>query len=219
MIQIFHPDHPVGQVLSHVLDLFILSILWFILSMTVAGCGPASTALYYSVMKSVRKGQDSVTHSFFHAIRENWKPALIIGLICAVFCLSVCLIDLPNILAMLTQSAQFSPFWSTLSIIKLLLLTGLMVYVFPILSRFQISVPGAVIKSLGFLFLHPLRSAAAVGLLLVSVYLGLTLPMLLLILPALTALVFSFLLEPVLKEMLPEDFRETHSEENLWYLE
>lgn len=212
-------DHPIGQFLSHILDLFILSLLWLLMTLTIVGFGPATAALYHSVVKAVRKDRDSAVRSFYYSLRENWKPSMIAGLICSVFIVSALMIDVPALLLPFTPQGGSCGIWTILAGSKLILLGGLILYTFPILSRFTIPVPGALIRAMGFFFRRPLHSVGLSVLLLVSVWLSIRLPLLIVILPALDTLIISFGIESALLELIPADFRSSHPNEDLWYLE
>ena len=212
-------DHPVGQFLCRILDLFILSLLWVLFSVTIVGFGPATTAVYYSVVKSVRKERDSAARCFFHSLRENWKPSLIAGLIFAALGASVLVIDLPTLLLPFTSESASIGVWTILAGVKLIILEALMMYTFPILSRFAISLPGAFIRAMSFLFRRPVRSIALSVLLLIFIWICLRFPPMIVILPGSFALLSSFFMESLLTEMLPADFQAAHSDDDLWYLD
>ena len=60
-------------------DVLVLN-LFFILTVLL-GIGPAATALYYAIVKNVRRSRSYATTEYFRAFKNNFKQGLIIGLI------------------------------------------------------------------------------------------------------------------------------------------
>jgi len=76
MNKFFDLNSPHMIFLSRAADLVILSFLWFICCIPVVTIGPASSALYYVVLKIVRKEDVRVTACFFKGFRENFKQGV-----------------------------------------------------------------------------------------------------------------------------------------------
>lgn len=58
--------------LNTVGQLVVLSILWTVCCLPVVTIGASSTALYYTVVKVIRRGRGSLLSSFFSCFRENF---------------------------------------------------------------------------------------------------------------------------------------------------
>ena len=52
---IFNINSPFFRVMSKVFDVIVLSLLWTLCCIPVITIGPATTALYYAIVKSIRK--------------------------------------------------------------------------------------------------------------------------------------------------------------------
>ena len=69
-------DSPVMSTIGKIADMIWLSILWFVCCLPVFTIGAATTALYYTGVKTIRKGRGYVTRTFFYAFRINFLSAL-----------------------------------------------------------------------------------------------------------------------------------------------
>lgn len=202
-------DHIVYRILDGLGKLIVCSILWVLCSLPVITLGASSTALYYAVVKAVRRDSASVFQAFFFAFRENFRQSTVVHI------LLLWLSALPAGVLISAYLGQ-TP-WGTLQYAMagagiLLALVGLLVY--PVISRFYHR-GGALLRFLLLLMgRHPLVGlgslliAAGCGLLVLSNGAAL------LFVPGILAYAQSFLLEPV--------FRKYSSEGDnfqLWYEE
>lgn len=68
-------------IMGKVWDMILLSIIWVLCSMTLVLIGPATTALYYTVVKVIRRERGYVTREFFHSFKDNLKLGTITTII------------------------------------------------------------------------------------------------------------------------------------------
>ena len=211
---LFDVDGPVVTFLTKTGELILLGLVYILCCVPVITFGPATTALYHAVVKSVRRGRGYPIREFFWAMRTHFKKAAIAGTIFLAWCAGLFFLNMKVI--HVEQSLQ--PFRAKAFVILVILTTAIAIYLFPILSRFRVSVGGAY--NMAFLIsgqhfiVTLLHIAAAVGL----VYLYLcVLPLLtLLILPAFWVFLSSLLMERVLKSYMPEPKED---EKDRWYYE
>ena len=71
----FNWDNIVFQMLGKLVDCVWVSILWVICCIPVFTIGASTTALYYTVHKSIRGDRGYTTRTFFGAFRDNFKAA------------------------------------------------------------------------------------------------------------------------------------------------
>lgn len=76
----FNPEHPINHFFSKVFCILYLNILWLICSLPIVTIGPATTALYYTMLKIVSGDDSSTTSYFFHAFRRNFRQGTILGI-------------------------------------------------------------------------------------------------------------------------------------------
>ena len=75
------------QVLSALIDLIWAGLLWLVCSLPLFTIGASSTALYYTVVKSIRHERGRVTSCFFRSFRSNFRQATAIWMLCGLYVL------------------------------------------------------------------------------------------------------------------------------------
>lgn len=81
MGDLFNPEKGLWAWLSTLVDVVGLSVLWIALCLPVATIGPATAALYYTVVKCVRRRESGAFGVFLRSFRDNLKTGLKAGLI------------------------------------------------------------------------------------------------------------------------------------------
>ena len=138
--QVFNPDNFLFRAVGKFADLLFLSLAWLVCSLPVVTIGPATAALYYAAVKSVRRGEGRVGQSFFHSFRENLKTGIPASAIAVAAGFLLC-----NGMLLTRQMARADSGWTAFCIaygVLLLLPAGAACYLFPILSRFTFGVGG-----------------------------------------------------------------------------
>ena len=209
----FNPENPFFRFTGRVLDIMVLSVLWLVCSLPVVTIGPASAALYYSCAKCLRHQESGPYRNFLSAFRQNLKTG--IGAT-VVFLLLAVLLDAGYLFLVMAAGAGGSV-WSVVRIMYLVLLVipvSMASCAFPLLSRFTYTVGGLLSNSLRLTFRHLPRVVAAGALTVTAVvltvlfwYYGV-----MLLTPALCALLSTFLLEPVFRKYTPEEELEEGAE-------
>lgn len=69
------------HIMSKLAECMILSILWFVFSLPVITFGASTSALYYSVVKVVRKDEGSALKDFWHSFKSNFKQSIFVSLL------------------------------------------------------------------------------------------------------------------------------------------
>lgn len=219
MWNLLNPDNSVMQVINKIIDMALLSILWLLLCCSVIEIGPATVALYYAVVKSIRKDRGNPYKEYFHAIKENWKVSLIVGLLLTVFGASVLFYDFPNLIICFTADNHSSAVWAILSVIRILLFSGIFLYIFPLISRFQVTSARAVAIAL-LLFVRNFPKTLLMLVILLAARWSLTVsPLFMLLLPGALAYLFSFFLEPILRKIALSHNNGENKNVDPWYLE
>ena len=72
----FDPERGLWSLLSTLVDICGLSLLWALLCLPVVTIGPATAALYYPVVKAVRRKDREAFHAFFHSFRQNLRTGI-----------------------------------------------------------------------------------------------------------------------------------------------
>ena len=205
------PEGPVFSVLDKVGQMVLLSILWLVGSLPIVTIGTSTTALYYAVMKSIRRGRGDAVKEFIRSYRENLKRGIPI---------TVTALVLGGLLSLNLRVMAQSGEASLLAAAEGLLLAVLgmaLVYVCPVLSRFRMRVKEVwklafvmAVRFLPFTLVTGLGTAALVWL----QFYVLPIPTAL-ILPAAWCWVTTFMTEKALRRFMPEK----KPGDDAWYYE
>ena len=197
--------------------------------------GPASAAVYYAVVKVIRRERSYVTKSFFHSFKVNFKLGALSSLAFGAF-VSFMYFDIKYSLnqAILgnggTMSMILCGVFACISGLGLLFL----VWLNPVLSRFDVSFKQLFKNVLLISGKNVFRSIIlilfwlAIGYLLIEMMMSETLMKFFMLLPfclpGVSALVRSFVIEPVFKRLVNEvneskESTEADPTEDSWYTE
>ena len=193
------PEGPVFGFLDKAGQLILLSLLWILGCLPLVTVVPATTALYYAVMKSVRRERGRAAGEFFQSFRRNLKRGIPITLLLALPGALMCV----NLQAL---GAGENGGMAGANLLLLILLAMTAVYISPVLSRFDMGIGKALklsfVMAIRFLPYTLLILASAVLLGYVQFFL---LPMpTVLLLPSLVCLGVTFLMEKALRKFMPE---------------
>ena len=219
MSNLFSIDSPIFNVINKICDIVLLSIVYVLCCIPIITIGPATTALYYSVVKVIRRERGYLFGEFFKSFKANFKSGSFITILLVVAYL-ILWVD-RNYAKSLSESNPNLGFALTCVFNAMfIILTLIAIYVFPVLSRFTIK-GFQLIKTSFFISIRHLPSTILVAAILLITLLGIyVLPILFFCIPALSCLLCSFLIERVFKKYMPapsENAEEEGTDE--WYLE
>lgn len=200
---LFRPDSHLMIVMSQITDCIFLSLFFMLGCVPVVTVGASFAALYDAMCRGVRSGEKNTWQRFLHAYRENWKAGILPTLIflAAAVGLGYGVIQCWNAAVHETIS------WGLFAGIALVatVVVGVLSVLFPMLSRFRNSF-GALLKNTVVLALANLPRTLALGILnSVSLLLCLRFIIPLFFLPALAALLGSWLIEPMFRPFMPKE--------------
>lgn len=204
MNMFFHIDSKVYRFLSALGDCAILSVLWFLFSLPVVTIGASSSALYYCIIKVIREDQGATIRRFWEAFRSNLKQGTIVTV-----CVLPALLALPAVGAVVSEWVP-SQTWNVLVLFSLLLVgfcISVLHYLISSIARFENTL-GNLLKNSLLLCLANLPASIVMVFLFLTVagLWGLTLPasgILVFFVPAVYALITSFILERIYKKYIP----------------
>lgn len=154
MNQLFNPDSPVLGFITKVVYCVYLNILWLVCSLPIVTIGASTTALFYVTLKMAKNEEGNITKAFFHSFKDNFKQGTIIWMILLV--LGIILgIDGYVLYHMRFENA----FWTICSAVFIVALAAyaiVVMYIFPLLSRFDNTVTAmfknSIMLGMRFLF-------------------------------------------------------------------
>ena len=208
---VFDPDNIVWRPIGKFGDVVFLSLFWLVCSLPLVTLGPASAALYRTVVQCVRGDRKDSWALFFHTFRENLKVGCLATL--AVLAAGAALFFLHGTAYQMASADEGWYLFYLCYTFLLLLPLGLAGYLFPTLSQFTFGVGGLLSNCAKLALVHPLTTLALGLELWAAAEVTLRVPYLAaFFLPALTALFQSLFLERIFRPYIQAQ-READREE------
>lgn len=252
MSKIFSVDNKFFSTVNKIVDMLWLSFLWSIcclpmlfllivflvefdkvglyiiifLPIAVVTVGPASAALYYAVVKSVRRERSYATKCFFHGFKTNFKYGALSSLIMGFAC-GILIVDYFWAAYSDTIDANIAGLMSGAFIGVAIFVLFTLVWINPLLSRFDLKLKelfkNALILSVKNLFRTIIMAAFWVGcgyaFFHFFEYIFRYIIFIPFVLPAVSALLRSFIIEPVFKRITGDPNEDSETEVDAWYAE
>ena len=141
MKNLFNMDNPVFQTLSRIADLAVLSVICLLCCLPVVTIGPATAALYYTVVKCVRGRESGAFGYYLRSFRDNFKTGLKADLI--VLPAAALLLVLHHIVRWYgTRTGGVLYVLYVAQYFALMVPAGMLCWLFPLLGRFDYGVRG-----------------------------------------------------------------------------
>lgn len=133
MRNLFNMDNPLFQALGKLADLMILNLVFMICCIPVFTIGAALTGMNYVTLKIAEKEEGYIVKGFFKSFRQNFKQATVIWLVLLFFGIVLGL----DFYILSASSGTFVQVIRVMLMIITLIYAMLLVYVFPVLARFD----------------------------------------------------------------------------------
>ena len=136
-------DSRIGEAVSCLLTLVALNIVWFVCSLPVVTAG-ASTAALHSGLRKYANREDGAVKEFFADFKQNFKSSTAVWLLAVIMllCIIMCFTIVSGFDGII-KKLGFA-FFCLPSMIE----ASVMVYVFPLISRFKLKFKDAVVNAL-----------------------------------------------------------------------
>lgn len=202
--------NPLFSFLNLLGQLILLSILWTVCCLPIITVGASTVALYYTVVKVLRRNQDSIFAAFFREFRNNFLQSLNINMVFLCYFGILAYFAIPRLSA--AQSGADIGFYALVGLAILGALPLSLVY--PTISRFYHK-GGALVRFLLMVIgKHPHIVLGCTLLLAAGILLVLSNPAALLFVPGVVCYVQSLLLEPVFRKYSAADSDPNYE---MWY--
>lgn len=222
MRDFFNTDNKVMKALSKLFDIGYLSIVFILFCIPVVTMGAALTALYYTTVKVIRRDRGYVFQEFWRSFKLNFFAATKMWVIELV----IIVIMLFNITTVMEGTTQTSGYMLGAYIVMSIIVYAVSCYAYPVLSRFVMKNTQIVRLSLYLAARHiyftiPLiviSAAAIIAVFLLIPYM----PIVPILVPGLASLLYSYIMEIVLKKYMNAVGSETDGSEapvDDWYNE
>lgn len=223
MSSFFNPENKFFSTLGKVFDLLVLSLMWLVFCLPVITIGPASTALYYTMVKVIRRERSYLFKEFFRSFKLNFKQGVIVTLIYVALA-ALMVIDIDFAIQLTQDGSKVGSILYGVFIAEALFAIFTLVYIFPVLSRFTVTIKH-LFKWAFFMSIRHLGWTLLLVVLFVgtAVMMGMSflyLPPLCILLPGIYTLIASFIIEKVFKRYMPKE-EESDEEAGVdrWYNE
>ncbi|MDR1687413.1 MAG: YesL family protein [Clostridiales bacterium] len=152
----FNIDGPFYKFGTVLWDIMALSFLWLLFSLPIVTIGASTTALYYITTRRISKKEGYITKDFWQSFKSNFKQStlvwlciMVIGIILAI---NIYIMREPGLSASLDLPDTYKSILYILQLMFAFELIFFMLYVFPIISRFDIH--GKMLIKTTLLMLH-----------------------------------------------------------------
>lgn len=211
MKRLFNLESPLMVFLIHVFDCVLLSLLWILFSLPIITIGAASTALYTTVYRYLRRDEGTLWRTFWKAFRENAKRSTLVWL-AALAVLVILTVDvLVSRTLLITGQAMGFLYWGAL--VLLCVAVTWCAYLAAYSARCNGSVREVLRISFLLMLFHPIRALGVLAPILAGTAIVLVIPSMVIFLPAATCWISSVVIEPVFRlHMRSEDLDKETSE-------
>ena len=166
--------------------------------------GLSSTALYYTVHKSIRGNRGYTTKNFFHAFKDNFKPATLSWIV--TLAVQIILAMDAYITWQVLQTGNNMGAFFYFFLILIAFSIGWVIYTFAYIARFENTVKITLKNAILMELRHLPWSLLIIILLLLAIFLTWLIPIFVFLMPACIVLIFDLILERIFRMyMSPED--------------
>lgn len=140
-----------GNFLRNLWDLMILNWLWLLCCLPLVTIGPATCGLFAVTLKLVRGEPVYAAKDFFRNFRDNFKPALLLGLLTTVILVVAC----GDIWFALQQTGSFRSMYLVIGILVASVFLTLFSYVFALMAMFENPLKAQIANAFKLAFVAP----------------------------------------------------------------
>lgn len=140
MDRFFNMDSPIMRFLSRLADLMLLNFIFWITCIPVFTIGASWTALSYVTLKMVRNEESYIARGFFKSFKQNFRQATLIWLgylvVAAIFYMDFRLVSL--------MGGTMQSVMQVALLVLAILVAVTCVYTFPVLAKFENTIPNTI---------------------------------------------------------------------------
>ncbi len=207
--ELFSQDGKVMNFLYRTGELILLNIVFLITCIPIVTIGSALTSFYYATIKSIRRERGTPVKEYFGSMKRTMKKGILLVLELAVW---FGLLYIGRRYSQVNERSHMVVVYNVL----MLLSAAVAVYVFPVLSRFEMKLTNcwklAFLMCIRFFPYTIVIVAGTAGIAWLQFYI-LPMPCILFV-PGLWCLVITFMMEQALLAYMP---RPEEGQEDAWY--
>jgi uncharacterized membrane protein YesL len=199
----FNFDNKFFAGLGKLVDCVILCALWLIFCIPVFTIGASTTAMYYTVHKSVVRSQGYVLRSFWSSFKTNFKQSTLMWLIMLVIYV-VLYFDQLIMSGELQNGSKLGPLYYVFLVLTALVIIW-NIYIIAYSARFENTKKATMSNAAVIATVNLGWSLLVFALLAVAVVIVYLIPMLIFLVPAVLFLLYDLILERIFRKYMTEE--------------
>lgn len=213
MENLFAYDGKVSSFIRKCTRLLVINTYWLICCIPIVTIGAATTAMYYTIQKTVMHERGYVSKEFFRSFKDNCKQGIGIWLIyvAAGAWFAECVYYFHN---RMLEGNSIGFLWYLFAGV-LIFLVLLVIYTFAYMARFEQNVVGTIKDSFIIMLVHFRTNIVVALILLITVLVIYLENLFLLILPVMAMFVICRSMEKIFQKYMSEEDRKLEDIENL----
>lgn len=208
----FRGDNPLFYSCNKIVDTVMLSIVWVFLSLPIITIGPATAALYFTVVKCLRGDEGHTYLRLWKSFLGNLKVGIPATLISALV-LALLSVGLEAARRMTAAGPQYVVLYVAYYCAAVLPV-GAVCYLFPMLGRFSFRLKDLLRTALQLAIRHLPSTIFIVVSIILALNFCLHYVAAIFLLPALVMLFWSFFLERIFKKYMPAPAADQPAQED-----
>lgn len=205
-------DNPLFRVIGKILEVIGVSILWLILCIPIVTAGASTTALYYTVNKTIKNGRGYAIRGFFSAFISNFKQSTIVWLFFLVW-LAILGVDCYYMYSFAVFGEKMGK-WRIAVYVLTVLVIAWTLYVFPFIARFKTSTKDVFKNTFFMAVANAPMTIVLTGLFAAYCYAIYRWTPLIIVLPALYNVLKSIYIEKIFRKYMTEEQLQHEQELN-----
>lgn len=205
----FDLDGPFNRFGTFAFDMIALNFLWFIFSIPIFTVGASTTALFYVLGKKVRNEDGYIWRDFWKSFKLNFRQSTIVWIILLVV-FSLARFNLNSAHLFGSMSKAMIVFQYAI-LLQLIFIT---IYIFPLLSRFYMSITGAFKMAFFMANRHLLTTIICIVLFVATFFITWIVPIFIFLAVSLYAVSAAYFIEKIFVKYMPKK-EETSLEESM----
>lgn len=157
MAGFFSPDSKLYRFMCRLTDVVKLNLMWLLFSLPVVTMGISTIAAYTVTLQMAEDTEGRVAHDFVKAFRANWKQGIPMTFI-TIICMWAVYLDFQIYNAVPDNSM----FFLIIGIIAVYVFTFSLLYVYPLLARYENTILNCLKNSFNISMKYFMRSVALV---------------------------------------------------------
>lgn len=210
---LFNFENPLISGIFKLVNMVILSALWVLFCIPVFTAGASTTALYYTVQKTIKNERGDVWPCFWQSFKQNFKQSTIITLIflaiAFIFAADISVVEL------LENAGKFHGYPAVIFKVILVVMCLYAFWVFAYIARFQCTVKAAL-KNAALMAVMHFPVSILIGMIGgAALFLIWLIKPFLFLVPVLSVLLMSLFTEKVFRRYMTEEDRRLEDEWNM----